>query len=78
VICNDRVDSTPFSFDTEELVDSAPLTGEVFKADSAKAYQILKQLILGTPAWAWIKELDRAACARKSMTACAPITTDQA
>jgi len=69
VIRKDRFNNTPFSSDNEELVYSAPLTGEVFKADSAKAYQILKGLILGTPAWAWIKELDRAACARKSMTA---------
>jgi hypothetical protein len=69
VIRKDRVDNTPFSSDNEELVYSAPLTGKVFKADSAKAYQILKGLILGTPVWAWIKELDRAACARKSMTA---------
>jgi len=69
VIHKDRVVSTPFSSDTEELIYSAPLTGEVLKADSAKAYQILKGLILDTPAWAWIKELDRApACARKSMT----------
>jgi hypothetical protein len=65
VIRKDRVNSTPFSSDTEELVYS----GEIFKADSVKAYQILKGLVLGTPAWAWIKELDRAAWARKSMTA---------
>ena len=69
VIRKDRVNNTPFSSDNEELVYSAPLTDKVFKTDSAKAYQILKGLILGTPAWAWIKELDRAACARKSMTA---------
>jgi hypothetical protein len=46
------VNSTPFSSDTEELAYSAPLTGKVFKADSAKAFQVLKGLILGTPAWA--------------------------
>jgi len=65
VICKDRVVSTLFSSDTKELIYSAPLTGKVFKADLAKAYQILIGLILvGTPAWAWIKELDRAACAK--------------
>jgi hypothetical protein len=69
VIRKDRVDNTRFSFGTKDLVYTAPLTGKVFNADSAKAYQILKGLILGTLAWAWIKELDRAACARKSMTA---------
>jgi len=68
LIRKDRVNNTPFSSDNEELVYSAPLTGKVFKADSAKAYQIFKGMILGTPAWAWIKELDKAACARKSMT----------
>ena len=68
VIRKDRADSTPFSSDTEVLVNSAPLTGEFFKADLAKASQILKGFILGTPAWAWIKELDRATCTRKSMT----------
>jgi hypothetical protein len=35
VIRKDRVDNTPFSSDNEELVYSAPLIGEVFKADSA-------------------------------------------
>jgi len=69
VIRKDRFDSTAFSSNTEELIYSAHLTGKVFTEDSAKAYQILKGFILGTPAWAWIKELDRAACARKSMTA---------
>jgi hypothetical protein len=67
-VIRNRVDSTPFSSDTEELVYSAPLTSKVFKVDLAKAYQIHKGLIQGTPAWAWIKELHRAACARKSMT----------
>jgi hypothetical protein len=38
VIRKDRVDNTLFSSDNEELVYSAPLAGEVFKADSAKAY----------------------------------------
>ena len=51
VIRKDRVDNTPFSSDNEELVYFAPLTGKVFK-DSAKAFQVLKGLILGTPAWA--------------------------
>ena len=30
---------------------------------------LVKGFILGIPAWAWIKELNRATCARKSMTA---------
>jgi hypothetical protein len=42
VIRKDRVVSTPFSSNTKELIYSALLTGKVFKADSAKAYQSLK------------------------------------
>jgi hypothetical protein len=36
MIRKDRVVNTPFSSDTEELIYSAPLSGEVFKADSAE------------------------------------------
>jgi hypothetical protein len=36
MICKDHVVSTPFSSDTEELIYAAPLTGEVYKADSAE------------------------------------------
>jgi hypothetical protein len=49
-------------------VANAPLRGAVFSADNSKVYQIIKQLTLEGPGWAWVQASERTANGRQAYT----------
>ena len=56
-----------FVSDEERLVYEAPLVGNTFTSDSKKVFCLLKEVVLGTDGWEWIKEYDDRKDGRISM-----------
>ena len=43
----------------ERALYTPPLTGETFRKDNQRAYRLLVELVINTPAWTWIQSYDR-------------------
>jgi len=69
VIRKDRDEQEQFSSEMEEKIYLASHRGERFRSDNRKVFQLLTELLSGTPAWTWISKFERAEDGKKAMKA---------
>jgi hypothetical protein len=60
---------------TKQEIYAAPLEGAPYRRDNSTVWGLLRSFTIATPAWEWIKQLEREEMAVRECNCCVHITT---